>query len=60
MLTIFRPKTTEIGPQSTPEAADEAVALKKYARADSDVDTACCETWGVKFEDFEMHGVLPI
>ena len=41
----------EIAPQSTPEACDEATALKKYAGADAEVEKAGCEAWGVDFDD---------
>ena len=44
-------KCSEIRPQSTPEAVDEAIALNKYARAYSEVEKACCEAWGVDFDD---------
>ena len=33
---------------------------KKYAGADYDVEKACCEAWGIDFDDFELHGILPI
>ena len=55
---ISVPKCTEIGPQSTPEVVDEAIALNKYAGADSEVEKAGCETWGVDFDDvwlFPLH-----
>ena len=32
----------------------------KYAGADSEVEKASCEAWGVDFEDFELHGILTI
>ena len=32
-------------PQSTPEAVDEAIAVK----------SSCCEAWGVDFDDFELR-----
>ena len=26
-------------------------------RTDSEVEKACCEAWGVDFDDFELHGI---
>ena len=50
-------KWPEIEPQSTPEALDEAIALKKYAGDDSEVEQACCEAWGVDFDEFQLQGI---
>ena len=33
---------------------------KKDAGADAEVEKAGCEAWGIDFEDFELHGILPI
>ena len=35
-------------------------AQQKYAGADAEVEKAGCEAWGVDFEDFEVHGILPM
>ena len=40
------------GHRAPPEAVDEAIALKKYARADSEVEKASCGAGRVDFEDF--------
>ena len=57
----FVRKWPEIGPQSTPEAVDEAIALNKISqsRFGSEVEKASCEAWGVDFEDLSLHGILP-
>ena len=50
----FVQKWPDIGSQNIPEAVDEAIALTKYARADSEVEKGGCEAWGIDFEDCQL------
>ena len=60
----FGPYPSQNAPKSDPRAPKKPSTKhsrsKKYAGAESEVEKACCEAWGVDFEDFELHGILPI
>ena len=51
------PKSDHRAPQ---KLSTKQSRSNKYAGADSEVQKACCEAWGTDFEDFELHGILPI
>ena len=60
----FGPYPSQDDPKSDPRThqklSTKQSRSKKYAGADSEVQKAKCEAWEVDFEDFELHGILPI
>ena len=64
VLQMFGHDPSQNGPKSGHRAPQKLSTKQsrsnKYAGADSEVEKAGCEAWGVDFEDFELHGILPI